>query len=383
LRIFFAFLHCRFLLLLSLGRGFSCWLTRTAGGPRTHLYDPEASLREARARLPLANLIEQYGGKPRNGKWKNIDCPLCGKKERAGIHDKAGLPLFKCFSTSCPSGAESIDEVGFLAIAAKLSRKDAFQAYLKMAGVWRERTTLKADEASRVEKVKPKEVKPPHPAPSPEGGEGASSEPAGEKVAAVAEGVLSAAALERDGIECGKVPQPSSMETELAPSTGASIGSTPVASTDVMPNPLVEAAAEAPGLATPEPPLAVEGEEESDRPATPVATLADCFGPMPGRGRAVPNPKEEQPHPALSPEGGEGKAAEPQAVPAGGSSINAGHQTGSPADGTTPGNVIEMEFSGEKALDPHKALRAFYDVLGLSPQDEELLWKKRGFAVIR
>jgi len=112
-------------------------------------------MREARSRLPLKTVIGQRGGGPEaGGNWKRFKCPFCGDrpgkkgKKRAGLFEHNGIELFKCFSTSCPSGAETLDEVGFIAVKEGLSRRDAFQVYLKEAGVWKEVERYKAPRKS-------------------------------------------------------------------------------------------------------------------------------------------------------------------------------------------------------------------------------------------
>src|SRR5258708_34281815 len=81
-------------------------------------FDSEASLREARSRLPLARVLDQYcmgpGFGPGSGEWKNFTCPFCKKKKKAGIFQHDGVEMFKCQSTSCPTGASALDAVGFI-----------------------------------------------------------------------------------------------------------------------------------------------------------------------------------------------------------------------------------------------------------------------------
>jgi hypothetical protein len=109
-------------------------------------YDVEASLREARGRLPLKRVMEQRGVGATDGRWKSFRCPFCQKKGKASVYEKDGQELFRCFSISCPSraGGEAMDEVGMIAYTGNLSRKEAFVCFLKEAGVWKERATLKS-----------------------------------------------------------------------------------------------------------------------------------------------------------------------------------------------------------------------------------------------
>lgn len=100
----------------------------------------EIKLAQARAALPLKQLMEQHGKGPENGNWKAFPkCPYCGKKGAGVFNAKdRGVELFKCHHTSCPSGAKALDEIGFLALEMNCSRTDAWQAYLKAAGVWKD-----------------------------------------------------------------------------------------------------------------------------------------------------------------------------------------------------------------------------------------------------
>lgn len=125
-------------------------------------YDAEASLREARSRMPLARMLEQRG--IRTDK-RNFACPFCGSQS-AGLFKTDGIELFKCFHTSCPTETKALDEVGFIMQANSLNRKDAFRNYLKEAGVWKERTTLKgvkrgSDVAQQAKPIQPLPPLPP------------------------------------------------------------------------------------------------------------------------------------------------------------------------------------------------------------------------------
>lgn len=133
---------------------------RTEGGEGEHVTSCQrpangASLREARARMPLEAVLEQYGVAPHNGHWKNFTCPFC-KEPGAGITERNGLKFFKCFHTSCPTGTKALPDIQFIAQSSGISNRDAFVAFLKMAGVWKERTVLK----SASPKPKPSEPPP-------------------------------------------------------------------------------------------------------------------------------------------------------------------------------------------------------------------------------
>jgi hypothetical protein len=106
-------------------------------------FDNEASLKEADSRLGLKRVIEEYGFAPKNGNWKSFTCPFCKKKAKAQIIEHGKVPMFKCYSTSCPTGTKAMPAVQFIAQQTGLSNKDAFVAYLKMAVVWKDRTKWK------------------------------------------------------------------------------------------------------------------------------------------------------------------------------------------------------------------------------------------------
>ena len=106
-------------------------------------FDNEAALKEADAKLGLQRVIEQYGHSPQYGNWKSYTCPFCDKTDKCGVFEFAGTKFFKCQSTSCKTGAKAMTAVGYIAQVSGMSNRDAFIEYLKQAGVWRERTTLK------------------------------------------------------------------------------------------------------------------------------------------------------------------------------------------------------------------------------------------------
>ncbi len=102
------------------------------------LFDNDQSLREARHGFPLGRVLESFGHGPTNGKWKSFTCPFCRKKNKAGLFELEGVELFRCRSTSCQSGARAMDAVAYLAYMHGRNRRDAFEDYLRMAGVWKE-----------------------------------------------------------------------------------------------------------------------------------------------------------------------------------------------------------------------------------------------------
>ncbi len=104
--------------------------------------DFDAKLVQARAKLPLRQVIEQSGKGPKNNNWRRfLECPFCGEKDCAGVFTpKSGNApeLFKCQHIPCPSGNQALDEIGFIALDRGLSRDEAWRVYFKEAGVWRE-----------------------------------------------------------------------------------------------------------------------------------------------------------------------------------------------------------------------------------------------------
>jgi hypothetical protein len=101
--------------------------------------DFTVKLEEARRRLPLKRLMEQYGRSPANGNWKSFQCPYCGERGCAGVFPGAYGELFKCHHSGCVTGTQhdksAWDEIGFLAHELKLSREEAALVWLKQAGV--------------------------------------------------------------------------------------------------------------------------------------------------------------------------------------------------------------------------------------------------------
>ena len=96
----------------------------------------------ARSNLPLPRMMEQRGDLPA-GSHGSLFCPFCKDKEKsASLKEHRGRWYFKCFKSHCPSQTagpkQAFDEVGYLAFKTGLSRKEAFIAFLKEAGVWKE-----------------------------------------------------------------------------------------------------------------------------------------------------------------------------------------------------------------------------------------------------
>jgi hypothetical protein len=86
--------------------------------------------------------MQQHGDSVPPGAKGAILCPFC-KKKSASLQEVRGQQYFKCFRPACVSRTSgdkaALDEVGYLAFKLGLSRNDAFVAYLKAAGVWKER----------------------------------------------------------------------------------------------------------------------------------------------------------------------------------------------------------------------------------------------------
>jgi hypothetical protein len=103
-----------------------------------------ATLREAEARLPLEKVIELYGYGPKNGNWKFFRCPFCQKRNKAGVFTAPnGTRMFRCQSASCPTGSKALPVLQFIRqIEGLASNREAFEAYLKQAGIWKEPTTV-------------------------------------------------------------------------------------------------------------------------------------------------------------------------------------------------------------------------------------------------
>lgn len=104
---------------------------------------------EARSKLTLRRLMQQYGYAVPEDKKSGFACPFCQKKS-ASLRPHLGREWFKCFNTACPSATcgpkAAWDEVGFVAWKLGLSTRDggenryssAALHYLKEAGVWRD-----------------------------------------------------------------------------------------------------------------------------------------------------------------------------------------------------------------------------------------------------
>lgn len=301
-------------------------------------FNPEASLEEARARMSFEVVLLQYGHGPRDGtNWKSFKCPFCqDKKKSAGLFKAPGgsHQLFKCQRTSCPTGAQAMDEIGFLALTSGINRKEAFQVYLKMAGVWRERTTLKP--AS-----KPKDTSP---RPSPDIGVGSSPRltPAGGE------------GEESDAVE--RVPTDEPTAEEIA----ATFADSGLSSPGTSDHPAVPQALE--GDTSPQPsPQGGEGEEGNDS----VPATADSSSlPVPPAGVSDDVPQTSDVPSNVVP-----LVAQPAEAP-----------TAGVAGGATAGAEAKSEEATaiEAVVKPVEVVRAFYERLSWSEKDERACWEKRG-----
>jgi hypothetical protein len=123
--------------------------------------DFDVRVERACGKLPLQQLIEQYGDGPKNANWKSFRCPFCGHKS-GGVHTKAGPALFLCFHTDCPTGRKSMDQIGYIEARRGISRGDACMEFLRMADEWQESTRA----PSVLPGQKRRKTPPPHGAPS-------------------------------------------------------------------------------------------------------------------------------------------------------------------------------------------------------------------------
>ncbi|MGN6555251.1 MAG: toprim domain-containing protein [Verrucomicrobiota bacterium] len=129
-------------------------------------FDNEASLLEAKARMPLDRLMAQFGDEPPPIGKKWAGCPFCKKKDTARITDDGQQKFFKCANTNCPSATsdkgKSWTELHYLKFKQPgLDNKETFISYLKLAGVWKERMKFKSAKGT-------KPAPPPAPEPEPE-----------------------------------------------------------------------------------------------------------------------------------------------------------------------------------------------------------------------
>lgn len=104
-------------------------------------FDSQRSVERARERLPLKRILEEagYGPRGQGETWKSFRCPFCKSPKKAGVTEKGGRQWFKCFKVDCPSSnVPCKDEITILALLSGGSRRDAWEAWLRQAGVWDE-----------------------------------------------------------------------------------------------------------------------------------------------------------------------------------------------------------------------------------------------------
>ena len=106
--------------------------------------------------------MEQYGHAvppEGSGKKEGITCPFCQKNNASFRDGDEGAELFKCWSASCPSDTAkeggSWAPVSFLAWELKLSWKEAFVAYMKMTGQFKETQAVRIMPGAGSRKVAP------------------------------------------------------------------------------------------------------------------------------------------------------------------------------------------------------------------------------------
>lgn len=133
--------------------------------------DREEATAEARARLPLIRLAEQYGVSTK-GDGKSIKvCPFCKDpkhKDSSGFFERQGQWFFKCHNTSCPTGTKTLNEVTFLAHMTGRSNSECWWDWLKAAGLDIEEVRRDLRESAKPVLQQPKPERPtPPPPPQP------------------------------------------------------------------------------------------------------------------------------------------------------------------------------------------------------------------------
>jgi hypothetical protein len=295
-------------------------------------FDSEASLREAISRMPIERVLEQHGCTPVNGSWKRIVCPFCKKKTSAGLFEATGSgeTLFKCHSTSCPSGTKAMGPVEVIAGLGNLSRPDAFVAYLKMAGVWKERTKLRSDKPVKKIERKHEEVN---------------------------KGELNQSA---------QTPENVNRETISAPPPEQSDGT----AKETAPTPS-EAHSQA-GCATPSPSVP---RADADNAGGTSSTLP---GTEASSAPELSPTEEKKPDVNLAALFG-GKVSEGEREAEGAKILR---MDGSPMEPAKAGTRNDAEPSKAEAPEPdgYRSIREFFSLLTLNERDEQKLFEKRGLS---
>lgn len=316
-------------------------------------------LEEARARLPLRQLMQQHGRGPRHeAGWKSFDCPFCEHQKCAGLFTTNGVELFKCHYNPCPTGNTALDEIGFLGQVLGLNRKDAWITYLKEAGVWQERDrhapSVMPGKAPRRRPLPSTEVQEP-PAPV---------EPPDERFEdlppAPSEPHTSAAATEPTADSPGPHEREPGMEPEDAVGAGGvpgrTLGGGVNASTtdELLPRPPHAEASSLPDIGA-----------SVEQPLSPTVAGLESRAP------------DAPPFPAAAGAGQEeaGDGNTPAAPPA---PVTAEPTDGSPSPGKGGEPPAAKGKSEPEDKGPLGALRWFFARLTLSAEDARSLWVKRG-----
>ena len=356
----------------------------------------QRKMEEARARLPLRRLMEQYSCGPENGNWKSFPkCPGCGKKGSSSVFvSKAnGIELFKCFNAKhgCPF-VTAVDEAGFLRWKLSLSNRDACVVWFKESGVW-------ADREKHAPSIMPGKAARKIPQPGLAGeppalkvdaeGEGDDEVPL-EVLEAGAEGVIDnlpagTESSDAPGRELETVlPNGKSLApvvesgSSTVPAQAQALRAEPVLPPEADPSPApAEEFNLAAAAATAVPVVAVSTETSPPAPTnltSEVRTLEIATLPDYSEGKARPTIQIDE-RPASWARIMNGEPAAPAAVGGGG---------GEPPEGGLPPGEGEEDDGDEPEREEGegspslKALRYFYAKLTLTAEDEAMLWRKRG-----
>jgi hypothetical protein len=332
--------------------------------------DFAVKLDEARARLPMRRLMEQHGKGAPNGNWRKFPCPYCNKSGHfAGVIDSSrGGGIFKCFHSSCPSGTavKAFDEIGFLAHELNLSRSDASITYLKEAGVWKEREayspSVMPGKAARKNRL------PTENSPAPIANSQENSAPAPVPAIDHAPGRQEAEGysdLAQEGTEAnGETP-------EAIPAAGA-VNLPPAGEPTSKPTEMKSHAGGTHGSAE-DSPASADQQCGGETPVSPAAdapvTPAVAASSLP----ALPITQTQVGAATGEVASKEGSLAETPGAPATSKSENRDPKSeGNPKPETRNPKPEVTEPDGRRAL------KAFYDRLTLSEQDEAELFHKRG-----
>ena len=266
--------------------------------------------------------MEQHGDAMSEGATK---CPFCGEKSASLKQDK-GRWWFKCFRPPCPSATSekkaAWDEVGYLMFRTGLNRSEAFKAYLKEAGVWREErlapSVMPGQRARRQTPPEEDEMD-----------------------------VNSGQGLTEDEERPEGPPQTAVDGPELRLATGEKLeGSRPKVEDGADG---IHADGGTPATAGEPPALPANKEQPTNLPAAAAVAAGGVGGSSGG---------------------------EPPVAPPDGDGGDQGNEDDDEAAAQRrPTEKEEEEKASTKVM---RALREFYELLILTPEDEELIWRKRG-----